>query len=300
MLKRNQLDWLMLLCMNATVTVVLVWKTHLGEIPPSVALISAPLCLLLLNFVIIIAVRKRNHQKGQPTSKRLVPGAIGLSAMAALVTSVLVFAVPQRNNYVDLALSAIPLSNIQPEQKRLVVELIRRRTANSREYEKRLADAKAKPLSPSLYTPESFANPEVIESTIAQLKKYADADFEYSQKQRAVASEFRQKMAKVDPDFLRSWDIERQGQEAAEQRATDLEHEWLESTASLYRCAESHSGDISLKSGHLEFARDAVRLEFSNKQDESKSLYRKWQDVLQALARRQQQARANVGLPHSL
>lgn len=286
----------MLLCMNVTVPVVLVWKTHMGAIPPSIALVSGLLCLLLGNFVLIVAI-KRKHQKGQPPSNRLVPGAIGLGAISALITSLFVFAVPQRNNYVDLALSAIPLSNIQPEQKRLVVELIRRSAANSRDYEKLVSDAKAKPLSPSLYTPESFANREVIESTIAHLKKYADADCEYSQKQQAALSEFRQKMAQVDPDYLRAWDIKRQGKEAAEQKAALLEREWLESATSLYRYAEAHPREISLNSGHLEFATDAVRLEFSHKQDESKSLYQKWQDVIQGLSRHQQQARANVGLP---
>jgi hypothetical protein len=148
-----------------------------------------------------------------------------------------------------------------------------------------------------IHTPESFANGQVIESTITRLTKSTDADFQYSQKQQAVMSEFRQKMAKVDPEYLRSWDIERQGQEAAEQRAIRLEREWLASAVSLYGYAGSHSKQISLKNGQLEFATDAVRLEFNSKQDESRDLYQKWQDVIQELARHQQQARAKIGLP---
>jgi hypothetical protein len=220
-----------------------------------------------------------------------------LGVLGALVTSFASLRVPRHNTYLDLALSDIPLSRIQPEQKRLVVELIRRRAANSREYDSLASEAKAKPISPSLYTPESYANERLIDSTIAQLARYADADFQYSQKQQAAMSEFRQKMEKVDPKYLRSWDNRSLGEEAAEQQALNLERNWLNSAVSLYGFARSHSQEISLMNGHLEFATDDLRSEFNTKQDQSKTLYEKWQGTLQGLARRQQEARAQIGSP---
>jgi hypothetical protein len=291
------MDWLLLLCMDAAVPVVLVWKTHSGEVQPITALMSGLLCLLVGNAIVLTAIHKRSRRTGQPTSKWLVLKATGLSVLAALVTSAAVLRIPQRNTYLDLALSDIPLSGIQPEQKRLVVELIRRRAANSREYDSLVSEAKTKPLSPSLYAPESFANEQVIDSTIAQLTKYADADFQYSQKQQALMSEFRQKMAMVDPEYLQSWDVKRQGEEAAEQQVIGLERGRLETAVSLYGYAKSHSKEISLMNGHLEFVTDALRSEFNSKQDESKGLYQKWQDATQGLVRRQQETRAQMGLP---
>jgi len=144
-LKRNQLDWLLLLCVDATVPVILVWKTHSGEVQPVIALVSGLLCLLVGNVVVLIAIRNRNGRTGQPNSKWLVLGASGVGVIVALVMGVAVFGIPQHNNYLDLALSDIPLSEIQPEQKRLVVELIRHRAANSREYDRLVSEAKTKP-----------------------------------------------------------------------------------------------------------------------------------------------------------
>jgi hypothetical protein len=247
------MDWLVLLCADATVPAVLVWKTHSGEVRPIIALVSGLLCLLVTNALVLMAISKHNKRTGQPTSKSLLLGATGLGVFVALLTSMAAFAVPQHNNYLDLALSDVPLSSIQPEQRRLVVELLRRRAANSREYDSIVAEVKTKPMSPSLYTPESFASEQVIKSTLAQLMKYTDADVEYSQKQQTVMSEFRQRMAKVDPEYLRTWDVDRQGQELAEESAISLERGWLESVVSLYGYAESHPKEICLKDGHLEF-----------------------------------------------
>ena len=160
-----------------------------------------------------------------------------------------------------------------------------------------MADARKKPISPSLYTPQSFANEQVIESTIAQVTKYTDADLEYSQKQKLVRSKFRDKMAQVDPEYLRSWDVERKGQEEAEQSAIDLEREWLDSTVSLYRYGASHLKDMSVENGHLNFAPDALKVDFGNTQDQIKTLYKKWQEAAQGLARTHEQKRAEAGLP---
>lgn len=287
----------MLLSADAAVPAVLVWKTGSGDIRPVTTLLSGLLCLVAVNAVVLIAICRRNQRRGQSTSKWMLLGATGLGFLFALATGAAVFAMPQHNPYLDLAFSGVPLSSIQPEQKRLVVELIRRRAANSREYDILATEAKLRPIFPSLYTPESFANEQVIESTLAQLTKAAEVDFQYSQQQQAAMSDFRQKMAEVDPEYLRLWDIERKGQEAAEQSAIRLEHEWLESTVSLYEYAGSHSKEISLLNGRLKFATDAAQLDFNTKQDHSKALYQKWQDVTQGLIQFHQESRAKVGLP---
>lgn len=294
---RHRLDWLVLSCLNATIPALLVWKTRSGETTPTVAVLSGLLCLIVMNVMVLMAIRKRNARTGQLTSKWIVRGSFGLGLLAALAMSAGVFAVQQRNDYLDLALSDVPLPRIEPERKRLVVELIRRRAANSRDYDGLIAEVGKNPMSPGLHTPESFANKEVIESTITQLTKYAEIDFQYFQKQQAAMAEFRQKMATVDPAYLQAWDAKRQQHEEAELSANDLEHQWLASAASLYGYAASHSKDISLRDGRLEFATDVIRLEFHDNQDKSRVLYQKWQDAVQGLIRDRQQKRADVGLP---
>jgi len=111
-------------------------------------------------------------------------------------------------------------------------------------------------------------------SPVLQLTKYSDMDFGYAQKQREASSEYRQKMAKVDPEYLRSWNTARERQQAAEQSCIDLEREWLDSILELYRYAEGHSTEVVLKNGSLEFASPAHHQQFDEKDEEGKVLYR--------------------------
>ena len=207
------------------------------------------------------------------------------------------FAIPERNRYLDLAISNVPLSSIQPERDRLVVQLIRQRAINSRDYDNLLVGARERPVFPALYTPESFASQQVMQSTLDQLTKYADMDFQYFQKQQAAMSEFREKMRKVDAAYLASMEVERKGQEAAEQSADRLEHQWLESVTLLYGYAASHSKEISQKDGRLEFATDASKLGFNDKLDRSRTLHQKWQEITRSLIREHGQTTAKYPLP---
>ena len=54
------------------------------------------------------------------------------------------------NDLVKLAYSSKPLNEIRPEQKRLYIELIRRKDQNSRDYGR--VAASTKPIVPALYS----------------------------------------------------------------------------------------------------------------------------------------------------
>jgi len=287
----------MLFGADATVSAVILWKTHLGLLAPVVASLSCLLSLILVTAVLVVGVHRRNARNGETGSKNLFVGAASLGLFATAFTGLAAFALTHHHNsYLELAASAIPLSDIQPEQKRLVVEPIRRRTANSREYGVLTATAAATPLSPSLYAPQTFVEKKAIESMIAKLTRYADIDFQYAEKQQAALTDFRDKMSRLDPVYLRSWDQNRSAQDAAEQSLNQKEHEWLESSISLYKFADTHLGETSLVGGELKFTTDALKAEFINRRDQSKTQYQSWQEQFQSLAAHQQETRAKLGL----
>jgi hypothetical protein len=275
---------------------MMVWERRAGEVGITAALISGMIALALANIAVIIGVRARNKRQGQPASRGLAFGAVVLAVVSACVMAIGVFSVPAHNEFVDLAFSNTPLSEIRPERKALVVELIRRRAANSREYE--AVAAQVKPLSPPLYSPESFANEYAIRNTVDYLKKYADIDFAYYSKQQEVMADFRNKMSKADPEYLKRWDAET-GRGVAEASTNNLERQWLTSAFALYDYAASHVKDITVTDGKLNFSTERVRLEFNEKEEKSKTLYTKWQDRFQGLLRDQQQTRAGTLMPSS-
>jgi len=84
-LNRDQMDWLVLLCVNATVPAVLLWETHSGEITRTIAVVSGLVCLLFMNGLILTKMRARSGRDGQPISNLKVLGGAGLGLFAALV-----------------------------------------------------------------------------------------------------------------------------------------------------------------------------------------------------------------------
>jgi len=199
-----------------------------------------------------------------------------------------------RNGYFELALSGTPLNEIQPEQKRLVVELIRRRILNSRDYDRARAEVHNKPLSPALYSPESYVNVDVNHRTISELQKYAEVDFEYSSKQELAKAEFRTKMARIDPTYLQSWDSQRQDQQALETSMISLEKQWLDSVVVLYEFAAKHIEVIKLQGGKLLFSDPAIEQTFQRQQDASEALCSRLKEQSKELITRERQSRSHI------
>jgi hypothetical protein len=293
-LSRNALDLLLLACVNVTIPAVVTWNHHSGQASPTVALLSALLSLVVVNTVAVGTILSRRKRIGQDTSGGFLMGAAGLLVISGLLTAAGVYSISERNNYVELALSSIPLNEIHPEQKALVVEFLRRRAADSRDYEQ-LA-TQIKPISPALYSPDSFASEDIIRRVLEEYKKVVAADFAYHEQLERTMSDFRNKMMKIDPDYLKSFEAARQEQETREQKAFQLQQECETATQGLYEYAGAHTKEITVSDGEVHFANDGVRKEFSRQLKNSKSLYAQGQESFQELLKRQQQLRKAAGL----
>jgi hypothetical protein len=294
---RKSLDWVMLVTGDVTVPAVISWEHHAGEATSKVALLIGFFSLVILNVLILRAILSRRKRLGEGTSRGFVLGAVGLALLAGLLTTVGLVLFPERNEYVELAFSNVPLSEIHPEQKALVVEFARRRAANSKNYEQ--VAAQMMPISPALYSPDSFGGEAVIRSTSESYEKANAVDFAYHEQQEQALSDFRAKMMKVDPDYLKSFDAGLQEQEAREAKSIQLQKECLTATLALYDYADTHIRDIAVENGQLRFANDSVRTEFSRQLAKSKSSYEQWQETVQENARIHQRSRKEVGLAPS-
>jgi hypothetical protein len=174
-----------------------------------------------------------------------------------------------------LAASNAPLNTIQPERRRWVVELMRRAAANDKEQCKALEEAKKAPMNPPVYSPESFANEEIIRQTLDRLSSYVELDLEYFEKQNAARDDFRRKMAACDPAYLNSWDALSKTQVEDEQASRRSEQVWLSSVESLYDFAARNTKHIVVKDGQLSIDKDSVRETFDDELETSKALHEK-------------------------
>lgn len=295
-LSRRKLEYLAVASINATAPAVILWKQYTGEISSTFAGLSAVVCLLFLNTVFLLAMRSKRRQQGLSLDRSLIGATAVLAVISALVTVIAANSIPVRNDYLGLALSGKPLNEIQPEQKRLVVELIRNRAAMSQEYDRSIAEAKKHPMSPALYTPESFASVEVMRSTSDTLQKYLQMDLDYYAKLQQSIADFRRKMERVDPVYLKSWDQQQTDQERLQASTVALEQQWMASVVALYGFAETHYDEVKLYGSPAEHD-DSADEEFKKQLAASKALFDKWQQQAAELATRQNEARAR-NVPH--
>ena len=273
---------------------MIIWKYHAGEISYAVALVTGLIVLAVGNIAILWGFQQRSKREGNQSGRMPAFGAGVLATAAFLATILGVSIVKHQNAYESLALSDTPLTSIEPEQKRLVVELIRRTAANSKEENKAMAEAQKVPMNPAVYSPDSFANPQAIQSTLAHLTIYAEIDFQYFTKQQSVREDFRRKMMVCDPKFLSKWDTQRQGQEDTEKAADQLEHEWFASVKSLYDYAEQYARNIAVIDGRISISDVAVRQRFNGLLDQSKSLHEKLESAVREEVQLQRKAKANI------
>jgi hypothetical protein len=293
-LSRKAIDWLALVCIDATVPAVIVWKHHSGEVTAAVALTSSLISLGIGSAVFLGAVHSRNRRRGQGTSRGFLVSAAGLAVISALVTAGAIYLTPQRNDYVDLALSDTPLSQIHPQRKAIIVELLRRRLEISQEYQKEAAQMK--PISPALYSPASFASASVMHEVTEGLTHAYDTDISNNAEQRRSMDEFRVEMGKADPEYLKSFEATDQKDEEERNNIMDLEEKWFDSTIALYKYAGSHSDEITVSEGQLRFANNTVQSDFSRQLRESKNLYSVFQKQVQNEIRDHRRNRRKLGL----
>src|ERR1700722_20052903 len=171
-----------------------------------------------------------------PVDRRQIPRSMVLTSLALVVLSGLIttisIAASPSDNYLAVALSNTPLDKIKPDRKRLVVELIRQEKAASDE-NNRIAKS-MKPISPALYSVDSFASKAAMESTSSQLKQAYDIDQAYAAAKHQARQDFRNKMQRVDPNYLRGFESRMQADDALETSIEAEEAKWVASAMSLY------------------------------------------------------------------
>jgi hypothetical protein len=197
-----------------------------------------------------------------PLGRRRVPRSIVLTSLALVILSGLITTISIRaspsDNYLAVALSDTPLNKIKPDRKRLVVELIRQNKAASDE-NSRIAKS-LKPISPALYSVESFSSKAAMESTSSQLKQAYNIDKAYAAAKHEARHNFHDKMQRVDPDYLRDFEVKMQKDDSAEAAIEAEEAKWVESVSILYDYAAAHASNISINNGgHLLIANEVVK-----------------------------------------
>lgn len=277
---RQRMEWFVLFCVNLPIPVLLIWKFRAGEITRMNAVISAVICVVFCNAAVLYGVQRGNQGRGRMSPKFILIAALfalaGFSATALTVSHI-----AHHRSYLDLAMSDTPLDSIQPQQKRLVVELIRQTAANSRENDKLLAEAQKHPLDPQVYSTESFSSIDVMDRTVARLTELVAADAEYYGKQQKAKQHFREQMAIVDPEYLKSWDKGQAPRENFEAATEELQKEWLESVKALYGYSSQHYGELHIKDGKVQFSNPATGVAFNDQMDRSKALHDKLLDAVQ-------------------
>jgi hypothetical protein len=199
---RTKLDYLCMVLMNATIPALLVWRYLNADTSKSVAIASSVVSALIMNAAFLWGIKKRNSRRQASIPRHLLISCLLFAVGAVGATVAGVDRPASQDDLLRLAVSNTPLNEIRPEEKRLFVGFLRIRERNSRDNSRRVAEFK--PMSPPLYSVDSFADLEVINRTAAAVRQIAEVDFSYAAQLQQTAQDFRDSMLRVDPrsDYL--------------------------------------------------------------------------------------------------
>jgi hypothetical protein len=247
--------------------------------------------------VLVVATYLRLPVDRRQIPSRMVLTSLALVVMSGLITTISIAATPS-DNYLAVALSDTPLDNIKPDRKRLMVELIRQEKAASDE-NSRIAKS-MKPISPALYSVESFSNKAAMESTSLQLKQAYNLDQAYAAAKLQARRAFHDKMQKVDPDFLRSIESKMQEGDSTEASIQLDEANWVSSALTLYDYASVHASNISVSSsGHLTITNEELKRSFSQRVEASKAMQQTMINDRTKALNNQHTLQDKMGMKHS-
>jgi len=250
-----------------------------------------------LTAVLVVATYFRLPVGGRYLPKWMVLTSLGLVLLSGLITTISIAATPS-DNYLEVALSDIPLNKIHPDRKRLMVELIRQEKAASDE-NSRIAKS-TKPLSPALYSVGSFANKAAMESTSAQLKQAYEIDQAYAAAKKQPRKRFHDEMQRVDPEFLRGVESRLQESDSLEASIELDEAKWVSSTLSLYEFAEAHASSISVNSGgHLDIKSQELKQSLLQQIEASSALEKTMMNERAKAVKNQHTLQDTIGVKHS-
>ncbi len=287
-------DWLMVIGTNLTAAFWLFWHAR-GEMSGETTLKATPIVFVILNAVVLWGIRAKNLRLQLTTPTRLV----GTAIIMALLASACLWAALHRDldfsrEILNEATSSKPINAIKPESRAILVQLLRTRLQNSREDS--AAASRFKPITPALYSAESFENENVIQSVKGQVEAAASLDISYAGKQQEAMDEFRTKMSKADPAYLASFEAQRRGADDEFARALLLEKQWLEATNALYDFADANQKVMKLKGNQLVFSDPRVKATFEEEKQHSADLLNRMQAIQKQQADRQEKVLPDVSL----
>jgi hypothetical protein len=284
--------WIVLGCINITIPVVTIWKMHAGDLNRATALLTCWICFPLFNAVFLFTTRSWSHRSEPLGTSGKIVLVVALALMAALGTTVYLNSYALKNRYYASAMSDAPLASIRPARRRIVVEMIRKRAASSKEYQAKAAHFR--PITPPLYSPESFGGTETMNSTVGQLQHAFDIDASYFDDLKQSDAEFREEMEQADPQYLQSWLSSPNNEEEAADSVFAMERHWVQSVHDLYQYAASHHQSIIVRGGSLTFSSSQVSAKFQDLERASVGLQQKMQSARAALVKKQQESAAKV------
>jgi uncharacterized membrane protein len=285
----------MVLGVNLMTAFWLFWQQARGDANAKIILIATPITLAFLNAVVLWSIRAKNRRLQLTTPASLVVAAIILAVVASGCFWVALHRdLDFSNEILDEAVSSKPISAIKPESRAILVQLLRTRLQNSREHN---ADAsRFKPVTPALYSAESFENKHVIQSVKSQVEAAASLDIRYAGKQQEAMDEFRARMSKADPAYLASFEAQRRGADDEFAKALLQEKQWLDATSALYDFAAANQKMMKLKGNQLVFSDPRVKATFEDDKEHSVDLLNKVQAMEKQQAERKEKAMPDVPL----
>jgi hypothetical protein len=292
MSQRNR-DWLIVIGVNLMTTFWLFWQHARGDATAKTTLLTAPIVFAVLNAAVLFSIRAKNRRQQLITPPSLVVAAIILALVAiGCLWAALHGDLHFSHEILDEAVSSKPISAIQPESRAILVQLLRTRLQNSRDYD--AAFSRLKPITPRIYSAESFENDNVIKSVMNQVREVASLDISYADKQQDAMNEFRIKMSKADPAYLESFEAQRRDIDDQFGKAASEEKEWLEVTSDLYDFATANHKIIKLNGNQLVFSDPTIKASFNDKKKHSADLLDKIRATEKEEEQRQRKALPDV------
>ena len=270
--------WIITLSVDLGTLIFVPLKVHALTSPA--ALVVAWIPLALMQLLLLILLGKKAKEAGQPIPAGFYWKAGSVALVVGIVASMLaVSAAATPGSYLDLAQSSMSLDEINPAQKRLVVELLRKDIAYTQENNKVLANAK--PVSPAIYSPESFASVPTMQSVVSQLQVDVAESEHYAEQLGDAEQGFRSQMALVDPTYLQSWITSRKEDTDANADSLRLQRIWWDGFVGLYTYAEAHAQQIKVNNGKLVITDQAANTAFNQQMASSKQAYNSYLAAVQ-------------------
>lgn len=285
----------MVIGVNLMTAFWLSWQHARGNATTKTILIATPIAFGIPNAATLLGIRAKNRRLQLTTPTSLVVTAIILAVVACgCFWAALHRGLDSTQSILDEAVSSKPISAIKPQSRAILVQLLRARLENSREYN---ADAaRFKPIEPALYSAESFENENVIQSVKSQVQAAASLDVSYAGKQQEAIDEFRARMSKADPAYLESFEAQRKGADDEFAKALLQEKQWLDATNGLYDFAAANQKTIKLKGNQLYFLDPKVKATFEGDKQHAVDLLNKVRAMEKDQAERQKKALPDVPL----